>query len=350
MRLQRTVRRTLVAKGSSALLGAGATPETLAEGQLGVFSALTGLSITSGSTTTPWYIAVGTANGYRKSPGTIRAANNLVSNVACYTAAVTKIVDVRGICAECATDYAIKVDIYSPDQSHEFGYQPRFQTVTYTSPCCTDGSASCLELAQGLRDAINDDPRSLFTAYLLDPDDVSVGAGVIDEETWDVDTDGCPVIRLIANAASIADFCGIPETYTFPTGVNFEVSTQGLKCCTPASTVVTVRDITYAVGAGGDVKYMEWADAGDAEVGPYRLTESGVTTATDLNAVNSSTYALLSLDYTDPHETAGQIVTDPKAAVIAIPCNTAVLLTLGNALDTLGLSGIDTALTACNCA
>ena len=94
---------------------------------------------------------------------------------------------------------------------------------------------------------------------------------------------------------------------------------------------------------------MEWSDAGDAEVGPYRLTESGVTTATDMNASTASNYALLSLDYTDPHETAGQIVTDPKAAVIAIPCNTAVLLTLGNALDTLGLSGIDSALTACGC-
>jgi hypothetical protein len=339
-----------VAKGSAALASAAATPETLTEGQIGIFNATTGLSITSGTATTPFFIAVGTANGYRRSPGTILSANNLKTNVACYTAAVTKIVDVRGICAECATDYAIKVDISSFDKSHEYGYQPFMKTVTYTSPCCTDGSASCLELAQGLRDAINDDPRQLFTAYLLDPDDVAVGASVINETTWDVDTDGCPVIRLIADAVAIADFCGIPETYTFPSGTDFVVSTQGLKCCTPASTVVTVRDVVYAKGAGGDIKYMEWADAGDAEVGPYRITESGVTTAVDLNAVGSSNYALLSLDYLDPHETAGQVMTAPKAAVVAIPCNVAVLLTLGNALDTLGMSGIDTALTACNCA
>lgn len=344
----RQVERILVQKGTDALLSAAATPDTLAAGQIGVFNASTGLSITTGTTATPFFVAVGLGNGkYRRSAGTILDKNVRNTTVTCYTAPVTQIVDVRGICAECATDYAIKMDITSSNYWTSHGMQPFMQTVTYTSPCCSDGSASCLSLAQGLRNAINNDPNGLFTASLLDPDDVSVGASVIDEGTWDVDTDGCPVIRITANAQSIADFCGIPELYTYPTGVTFTVSTQGLSCCSPASSVVYVRDATFGVGLSGDIKAMEWTAAGNAEVGPYRLTESGVTTATDLNTTSGVQYVQLTLDYDDPIETAFQAQAEPKSLVLAIDKAAAVLQTVGNALDALLTVDVDTALTAC---
>lgn len=349
MKAQRQVTRFLVSK-AVALMGAGETPADLATGEIGVFNYNTGLSIASGTTATPFFIGVGYENGPRRSAGKILNANIRNVNVQCYTAGVEQVIEIANFCAECAKDYAIKFDISAPNAWHEYGMQPLMQTFTYTTACCNDGTASCYDLVKALRDVIEDDPRGIFDVKLINPDDTGdVDATAINEETYDPDVDGCPFMQITVNTPALLNFCGIPETYSFPSGVTAVASLQGFECCESATTITTIRNQVYPQGAGIDVKYDEWFAAGNAEVGPERLTVSGVTSSTALNADTAATYAILSIDYDDPHEAAGTLHSEPKSLQLAIPCDAAVLATIGNVLDTLFTPATDASLTACDC-
>lgn len=349
MKAQRQVTRFLVTK-DIALMGAGETPDALDTGEVGVFNYNTGLSIASGTTATPFFIAVGYENGPRRSAGKILNANIRNVNVQCYTAPVEQVIEVANFCADCAKDYAIKFDISAPNAWHEYGMQPFMQSFTYTTACCTDGTASCYDLVKALRDAIEDDPKGILTVKLIAPTDTgNAAASAINEETYDPDVTGCPFMQITVNTPALLNFCGIPETYSFPSGVTAVASLQGFECCDTATTVTIIRDQVYAQGAGIDVKYDEWFAAGNAEVGPERLTVSGVTTSTALNADSAGTYAILSIDYDDPHEAAGTLHSEPKSLQLAFPCDAAVLSTIGNVLDTLFTPATDNALTACDC-
>jgi len=356
MKAEREVQRTLVVKNDNVVLPAGNYTTDLLPGQLGLFFGESGTSFTAATATatvgTPFTVAVGLGPGkFRKSAGMIKSTNLRSANVQCYVPAVTKVVDVMNICAECAADYALKIEISSSNVWHQYGMQPFTQTATYTTACCTEGTPDCLILAQALRNSVNNDPRQLFTATLMNPAALDLDDLPINESTYDSEVSGCPVIRLTANAQYLADFCGIPELYSFPSGVDFKVGTVGFNCCTPNATTVTVRDVVYAQGEGADIKYMEWFDAGNAEARPYRLTESGVTTNVMLNAEAGQTYAMLSLAYDDPHEAGSTLHSEPKALVVGIPCTSTRLAAIADAFEkVLGTGlGIKTALLACSC-
>lgn len=329
------VRRTLVGSGDQALYVSG-KPNGLAAGQMGVFDengdALTTVAL--GETVQDKiFVAVGLGNGkFRRTPGYIKAASLKAVNFQCYTAAVQKIVDIEDMCSECDGERYIKIIVTSSNAWTGYGYNQYVKTFAAREGCCT-GSVTCKAILKDLRDQINNDDEGLFTAVATNPsNDATLNDAALD--SWDYGANGCPNLRISANAQAVSDFVGIPELYDWPTGVAFEVVAKGFQCCADGTTVTVDTEITYAEGAGADIKYLEWTDAGNAEAGPYRQTVSGVVTPITTNAVAGGTYHQLNLLYTEPiaGDTGAMQYSDPKEAIIAMPSGTTAV-TLWTVLD-----------------
>lgn len=327
---QIAVRRTLVGSGDQALYVSG-KPNGLAAGQVGVFDQDGDAIAAAAAVEEKIFIAVGLGNGlFRRSPGYIQASAIKAVNFQCYTAPVEKIVDITDICTECSGERYIKIRIQSSNAWTGYGFNEYVKTFATREVCCTD-TPTCQAILMDLRDQINDDPEALFTAIATDPaDDSELNDAALD--AWDYAANGCPNLRITANAQAVAGFVGIPETYVWPTGVSFDVSVKGFTCCSPATAVAVDTELTYAEGAGGDVMYNEWFDLGNTGVGPYRLTASGVQTAHTLNAVAAGTYHILNILYHEPTTNGHLTYGDPKEVLVAMPSGTTAV-TLWQVLD-----------------
>lgn len=364
------VRKTLVGIGNTAPAASATLVGALTAGKFGVFGLQsatdgtpTGVTTAAGGETYDGangvFIAVGIDGvpGYRATP-TIHAGNIRYAQVECYNAGVAKILDFKQLCAECSADYSLKINITNANAWTGYGYQPLVKTFAHNAFCCTGAEASCSEMVFNLVENINADPEGLFTAQAIDPDttagadDLLDGSNVIDSgdyATWDEEADGCPNLRLIANAQAIADFCGIPYKYSFPTGVFFDAYFSGTACCSPAVTKKEQQAIEYPQGEGADVKYQEWYDAGNAEAGPIALSRTGVVFPASLNADDATNYYLVTIAYDNPTtEGLNNNLNNPQKVVLAVPTGSANTDPLFVIIDEMLGTSTATAAAACS--
>jgi len=319
----RNVHRLLATSGDSAPLGAGNTVGDLAEGQIGLFDANTNLSLAAGgaSASTEFFLAVGTATSHIKSAGTIKAANVRNAQFECYTAGQPPIFDFVNLCADCNKDYVIKFDITTANAYVGYGMQPLYKTFVAREDCCDgSGAADCIDVIKDLRDQMNADNDGIFAAIATNPsNNAELNDAALD--SWDVDANGCPNLRVTINAPALARFCNIPNTYSFPTGISVQPSMQGFNCCTPKGVITEVQGVLYPQGAGADIKFEEYDAAGNSgqAFSHYRQTESGVTAEIDYNSSQSETYVQLVIEYDDPHTNAFNTYDAPKSAKVAMP-------------------------------
>lgn len=332
--------------GDQALYVSGA-PSGLAAGQFGVFdkngAALTTVAL--GETVKDEiFVAVGTGSGkYLRSPGYIKAANIKAANFQCYQAGVAPVILVSDLCSSCSGEFAVKIHITAANAWQSYGFNQFVKTFTSSEACCSS-TPTCKAILKDIRDQINADSEGLFTALAVNP---SGGATLNDAalDSWDYAVDGCPDLKITAVPPALADFCDIPNTYSFPTGLAVEVTTTGFSCCDPAVTITESVALVYPEGDGDDIKYAEYVDNGNVN-GPYRLTESGVASSFTANAVSAGTYHQLSILYDDPIASEFLQYSDPKEALIAWPSGTTAV-TLWTILDDqLGL-GTETLEGAC---
>lgn len=309
-----SIYRYLVGVGNTAATVNGTYPSTT--GQFAVMSPTGGAApSTEGA---DFIVLVKRANGDVRTD-VINKAKVRFANAVCNTASVSPVIDVRGICGICSADQGIKINFrYANTWLYDGNDLP--QSFIYTNQCCAD-SADCVALVRGLRDQINADQKNLFTASARNPNDnTELNDAALD--TWDAEADGCPNLRLVANAQAVADFCGIPYLYEFPTGVSFDVTTYGFGCCSPVTSVVEVTAPVYAEGLGIDIKYLEWANAANSQNGtPYVITESGVVFGRDLNAAAGTSYAQITIAVNEDATHTFTTYPEAKTYVFALPIN-----------------------------
>lgn len=335
----RNVHRLLATKGDSAPLGAGNGIGDLAVGQIGVFDADTNLSIAAGGAGagTNFYLAVAHDNTHVKSAGTINRSRVRNAHFECYQAGVSPVFDFTNLCAECNTDYVIKFDITTSNAYVGYGMQPVYKTfVARPSECCETGTeADCIAIIKFLRDQMNNDTDGIFTAIATNPsNNAELNDAALD--SWDVSADGCPNLRVTLSAPALADFCNIPNTYSFPTGVSVQPSMQGFNCCSPAGVISEVTAVTYPQGAGPDIKFEEYDAAGNdgRAFSHYRQTESGVSADISFNASSSETYVQLVIEYDEPQTNAFDTYDDPKSVKVAMPSgDSSTIVALATIID-----------------
>lgn len=345
------VPQILVNTGNQSILGAGNAVADLAVGQFGVFNK-NGLSRSSGTAVAgeEYFIATKLADGTVVRSGILSTANTRNIVVQCAVANVQQVVDITNICADCSSDYAVRVDINHPAAWHTYGYQPYLKTFVARTACCNaDGTASCTELVRDLRDEINADPEGLLTATARNP----AGLAELNDaalDAWDEVADGCPVLRIAVNAISEPNFNSIPYKHIYPELATITVTTSGFSCCSPATAVANSTNPVVGQGDGSFVKYEEYQFASSMGQGRYPQTQSGVVLDRQYNADVTTTYSSVTFEYDDP--AAGSFTTydDPQILRLWIP--TAAANTednLGDIIDALTAGyGIDTALTACD--
>lgn len=177
------VSQILVTSGNQAPLAAGGRIDTLAVGQVGVFSFHTGLSLGAASIvgdTRDIFLAVGlnklgsgggaTLEDINRSAGQVLQVRNMKSYIVKgFTDALPKIVDVAGFTARCETDYIIKIEFRTGKSYAINGYNQFAKSFSFRTGCCVDqcepcGEGICSELSLGLGAAINADADHLVTA------------------------------------------------------------------------------------------------------------------------------------------------------------------------------------------
>lgn len=183
MATENPVFQVLVTKGDQSILAAGNPITSLADGQIGVFSSETGLSIDSAvavNNINNVFIAVGhivdgaaAVNELTKSAGqSIQTRNVRAYTSRCYSKAQAQIVDITDFKAKCDTDYAIKLSFSNQDIYRSFGYNRFGKTFAFRSSCCTEEcnacpEGSCYEVVTSFVSQFNADPDGLFTASIF---------------------------------------------------------------------------------------------------------------------------------------------------------------------------------------
>lgn len=345
MSVNHSVPRVLVGANNIALQAAGSGFNALTQREFGFFTP-NGVSITTGAEGDDFILAVGLESGFVRTD-VINKKNLVYATASCPSAVTSPVVDLRNICALCSpnTDgQGIKVHFTAANVWLTDGPRAFIKSYDAGVECCT--APNCVELVRTLRNLINADTDALFTATARNP---TTNAELNDAalDAWDSDANGCPDLRLTANGQSIADFCGIPYQYYYPSGVSFEITTYGFQCCSPKPTTVVVTAPVFGNGLGADVKFLEWSAAPTAQNGePLPFYGHDVVVSRMLNAVPASTYALITLAVNDPHTSGYLTYQDPKTYVIAIPTGASTtadpLVTL---LDTLLGTDLESSLT-----
>ena len=297
------------------VLAAGNGVEDLALGQVGVFDADTNESVDASADPMPrrFYIAVGidadgdgVVDDIARSGGQAIQRGNVISYEShCYNGCVPQVIHLDDIEVKCERDYIIKLGLIDAEAFINYGYRPVNKSFVVRTDCCNPcdedecNEADCRAFAVSLKEAINADPEALFTVELFNPASAGLeDTALTDEEALAlVDGEGntvCPVVRITSNCGSIKDFCGIPFNQTFPRGTAFEVSFADWDCAIPSTE--TIQDLAYEEYAGYDAKTQEfWAQG--VEVGPYRITESGVQSAGPYKADVNTNYNVINLNY-----------------------------------------------------
>lgn len=346
------VTHVLVNVGDQTILADGSLVGNLAVGQFGVFNELgvarDGVSAVEGE---PFFIATTLADGTVVRTDMITATGIRSVSVVCASAAVQQVIDITDICADCASDYSVRLDINHPAAWHTYGFQPFLKTFTASTACCgSAGTASCTELVRSLRNEINADTEALVTASARNP----VGLAELNDaalDAWDEGVSGCPVLRIAVNALADPAFNSIPYKHVYPELVTVTATVSGFSCCSPATTVANSTAPVIAEGDGSLVRYEEYQYASNMNNGGrYPITQSGVVFDRQYNGVAATTYSSVTIEYDEPVSAGFQRHDSPKAVRLWIP--TAAANTednLGNILDVLAPGyGIDTALSACD--
>lgn len=126
----------LVTSGNQALLANGNTLDQLAEGQLGVFSNDTNLSV-AGSIPRNFYFATKNNGKIKVSAGQhIQNRLILALNYATPSDPQAFVFEVTGYTAECETDYALKLEVRNGDIYQRQGFVQFTDTFAVRTGCC----------------------------------------------------------------------------------------------------------------------------------------------------------------------------------------------------------------------
>jgi hypothetical protein len=299
-------------------LAAGGTVTSLAPGQLGVFSATTGLSqdATTVVNERSIFLAVGvdttgtgTVDDIATSAGQLIPRNAIDDySFRCYNPEQPNIVDITNFTnVECETTYSFKIEFRGNSQAYQmYGFNQFTKVFSVTTPCCGAGcdcpSGDCNKLAELFVNAVNADKDGIVFAEYLDYT-TTPGSPVVvpanDVDTWIAANAGlCLGVRLTDIPSKVYQYCQIPLRYYKMTQFLMIVSLIEDLSCEAISTVFQVP--SFGEGQGKDIGWFEYEAGGyNGKPGPYRVGEMAGTAIGNFQrfSTNAGKYNQLNLHY-----------------------------------------------------
>ena len=299
------------------VLAAGSTVTSLAPGQIGVFSAITGLSqdATTIVNERAIFLAVGVDNtgtglvdDIATSAGQLIPRNDIDDySFRCYNPEQPNIVDIIDFTTvECETTYSFKVEFRGNSQAYQmYGFNQFTKIFSVTTPCCGAGcdcpSGDCNKLAELFVNAVNADTDQIIFAQYLDyttgPTPTPVPANDVD--TWIAAHPGeCLGVRLTDIPSKVYAYCQIPLRYYKMTQFLMIVSLIDNLSCEATSNIFQIP--SFGEGQGKDIGWLEYEAGGyNGKPGPYRVGEMAGTAIGNFQrfSTNAGKYNQLNLHY-----------------------------------------------------
>jgi hypothetical protein len=298
-------------------LGPGNTVTSLAPGQIGVFSATTGLSqdATTVVNERAIFLAVGIDN---TGTGTVddiaTSAGQLIPRNAiddysfrCYNPEQPNIVDITDFTnVECETTYSFKIEFRGNSQAYQmYGFNQFSKVFSVTTPCCGAGcdcpSGDCNKLAELFVNAVNADKDGIVFANYLDYTTGPTPVVVLDPVAWIADPANagkCLGVRLTDIPSKVYQYCQIPLRYYKMTQFLMIVSLIDNLSCEAISTTFQVP--SFGEGQGKDIGWFEYEAGGyNGKPGVYRVGEMAGTAIGNFQrfSTNAGKYNQLNLHY-----------------------------------------------------
>lgn len=333
--------QVLIPTGDQGVLAAGNRVTALAVGQIGVFSATTGLSVSAATVVNERaiFLAVGVdedgdtvLDDIRVSAGqNIQRVNVTDYTLKCYTPSQAHIVDITDFTSvSCETPYSFKVEFRGNSQLYQtYGFNQFAKTFSVRTGCCGSGcdcpGGSCNELAELFVNAVNADTDGLLVADYLDytttPGSPVVVAAV-DVDTWIAANPGlCLGVRLTTVASKIFSYCNIPLRYYKMAQFRIIVSLlEPLNCGAVTS---DFQDPSFGEGDSKDIAWLEYESGGyKGAPGIYRVGELLGTAFDGFEkfSVNGTKYNQVNLHYSNESVGGWQEYKNKLNTIIAVPC------------------------------
>ena len=344
--------QVLVTKGNQAILPAGQTVDTLADGQIGIFDIKDNLSVDgTGDLPVEFYLAVGVHEG-----GALTSINQSAGewiqrkhiNAYTYrphTAGRPMIVKVSGFKADCDTDYALKVEFRNQQIYRSQGFVPFSHVYNIKTSCC-EGCEDCPsgdanEITKLMVKKINFDTRKLVKADAIarqalttathgTSTNYAIGA-VISEADIDAlitfnaaQTDDANKVYTDIQLTSVPlkeeQFALINQKYFNPRETFIIVSlVEGFDC---NGTVTTTQELAFEEGEGYDIQQREFKALGyKSDKYNYMYSEVTMLGAGNIKYfANASTkYDRIALEYQNEAQGGWLDYKNELATEIAIP-------------------------------
>jgi hypothetical protein len=368
--------QVLIPTGDQAVLAAGSRVTALAVGQIGVFSAETGLSLNAAGVANERaiFLAVGVDEDGDTVMDSIRvsAGQNIQRKgvtdytLRCYNperAHIVDITDFSGI--QCESSYTFKVEFRGNTQAYQnYGFNQFAKTFSVRTGCCGAGcdcpDGDCNELAELFVNAVNADTDGIVKADYLDftttpGSPVVVAAAGVD--AWIVANPGlCLGVRLTSVASKLYAYCNIPLRYYKMRQFKMTVSVlEPLSC---KAVTATFQEPSFGEGQGTDIGWLEYEAGGwNGKPGPYRVGELVGTALGEFErfSTNGAIYNQVNLHYMNEVVAGWEQNKSKLNTIIAIPCTnganvtlTALLTILDAFTDNFDALVDDVALCTCN--
>ena len=372
--------QVLVPLDDQDILASGLTVTSLLPGQIGVFSATTGLSQDAATIVNERaiFLAVGVDSDGDGIVDTVNtsAGQNIPRNdidaysFRCYNPQQPNIVDITDFTnVECETTYSFKIEFRGNSQQYQmYGFNQFTKVFSVTTPCCGAGcdcpSGDCNKLAELFVNAVNADKDGIVFANYLDyttgPTPVVVPAN--DVASWISDplnAGKCLGVRLTDVPSKVYKYCEVPLRYYKMTQFLMLVSLIDNLSCEAKSS--TFQLPSFGEGDGKDIKWLEYEAGGyNGRPGPYRVGELAGTAIGNFETFSSFTgkYNQLNLHYSpqivggwDEYKNKMNTIVAAECTVGLTPNNTfATLLPVLDAFFlTQGFEAMDTVLGKCDC-
>lgn len=364
--------QVLVTKGNLALLAAGAAPETLAVGQLGVFDANTHLSVTA-SVPREYYFALGvdTAGGatlddIKTSAGQMIQSKRIFNkSYKPHSAGRPKIVKVGGYTAECDKDYGIRVEFRNSRIYRIQGHNQFSEAYVVRTPCCDDCASGCDSLdsnilTQALVKNVNETSggkliaqavarQAIVAATVGTSVDYALGAAISDADiavliAWNAveanTTKYYTDFTLTSVPIKITDKNVVSLGYHTFLQTDLIVSRiDGFGCAGGAVTIV--QELAQEEGSGLTIQHKEYHASAWSGAGPYVQSEiTGMAKYIPTLAVPTGTYDQFILEYDQKSESGWLEYENPMSTIFAVPeADTVTRNSLATVLDVLTAPG-----------
>jgi hypothetical protein len=333
---------------------AGNSVETLANGQLGIFDAVTNQAVNASTSPLPkdFYFAVrNDVNGvtdYRFSAGQLVQKKGIVGYTEkSYNAGSPMKVTVGNFKAECDTEYGVRVEFRNAKINRIQGYNQFSKAYMVKTPCCDDcaegcGSLDANVLTQLFIANINSDESGLLLAQAVARQaltiathgtsadyaagDVMTAADVAQLITFNLTAAPTALVyadfQLVSQPLAIGTFCQVNLHYYKLLETVLIVSLIEGFGCSGATTVNQYP--VYAEGTGNNIMQKEYHGAGWAGSGPYKLSEvTGTAKGNIVYMANSSTnYDQVILEHNQTSEAGWQEYSNTLSTIFAFPTGT----------------------------